>query len=41
MRGVDRQHFIRARLGVGAAAVAVPAALVELLAPTQPAFLPW
>jgi hypothetical protein len=35
--GVKRQHFLRAGLGVGAAAVAGPAALVELLAPAQPA----
>lgn len=40
VRGVDRQHFIRAGLGVGAAAVAGPAALLELLAPTQPARIP-
>ncbi|MGH4016869.1 MAG: XRE family transcriptional regulator [Pseudonocardiaceae bacterium] len=40
VRGVDRQHFIRAGLGVGAAAVAGPAALMELLAPTQPARIP-
>lgn len=37
VRGVDRQHFIRAGLGAGAAAVAAgpAAALVELLVPTQ------
>lgn len=42
--GVQRQHFIRAGLrvsaGVGAAAIAGPAALIELLAPTQPARIP-
>ncbi|MFN2496823.1 MAG: XRE family transcriptional regulator [Pseudonocardiaceae bacterium] len=40
VRGVDRQHFIRAGLGVGAAAVTGPAALLELLTPTQPARIP-
>jgi hypothetical protein len=40
VRGVDRQHFIRAGLGVGAAAVTGSAALLELLAPTQPARVP-
>ena len=38
--GVDRQQFLRASLGAGAAAVAGPAALVELLAPTQPTRIP-
>ncbi|MGH3980970.1 MAG: XRE family transcriptional regulator, partial [Pseudonocardiaceae bacterium] len=38
--GVERQQFLRAGVGVGAAAVAGPAALVELLAPTQPARIP-
>ncbi|MGH4016862.1 MAG: XRE family transcriptional regulator [Pseudonocardiaceae bacterium] len=40
VRGVDRQHFIRVGLGAGAAAVAGPVALMELLAPTQPARIP-
>ncbi|MGH8574537.1 MAG: XRE family transcriptional regulator, partial [Gammaproteobacteria bacterium] len=40
VRGVDRQHFIRAGLGAGAVAVAGPAALMELLAPTQPSRIP-
>ncbi|MGH3995149.1 MAG: XRE family transcriptional regulator, partial [Pseudonocardiaceae bacterium] len=37
---MDRQHFIRAGLGVGATAVVGPAALLELLVPTQPSRLP-
>lgn len=41
VKGVDRQHFVRAGLAVGAAAVATPAAaLVELLTPTEPARVP-
>ncbi|MGH3932729.1 MAG: XRE family transcriptional regulator, partial [Pseudonocardiaceae bacterium] len=40
VRGVDRQHFIRAGLGAGAAAVTGAAGLLELLAPTQPARVP-
>jgi len=40
VRGVDRHQFIRAGLGVGAAAVSGPAALLELLAPTQPPRVP-
>ncbi len=38
--GVERQQFLRVGLGVGAAAVAGPSALVELLAPAQPARIP-
>ncbi|MGH4016287.1 MAG: XRE family transcriptional regulator [Pseudonocardiaceae bacterium] len=38
--GVDRHQFICAGLGVGAATVAGPAALLELLAPAQPARIP-
>ncbi|MGH3821435.1 MAG: XRE family transcriptional regulator [Pseudonocardiaceae bacterium] len=38
--GVERQQFIRAGLGVGAAAMAGPATLLELLAPSQPARIP-
>lgn len=40
VRGVDRQHFVRAGLGAGAAAVTVPAVLLELLTPTQPRRVP-
>ena len=38
--GVERQQFLRVGLGAGAAAVAGPAALVELLAPSQPTRIP-
>jgi hypothetical protein len=38
--GVERQQFLRVGLGVGTAAVAGPAALVELLVPAQPARIP-
>ncbi len=38
--GVDRHQFIRSGLGVGAAAVAGPVALMELLAPAQPRRIP-
>ncbi len=38
--GVDRQQFLRAGLGVGAAAVAGPVALGELLVPTWPTSVP-
>jgi hypothetical protein len=37
---VDRNQFFRLGLGAGAAATAGPAALLELLAPTQPAPIP-
>ena len=40
VRGVDRHQFIRAGLGVGAAAVSGPAALLELLVPTQSVQVP-
>ncbi|MGH3940406.1 MAG: XRE family transcriptional regulator, partial [Pseudonocardiaceae bacterium] len=40
VRGVDRQHFIRAGLGAGATAVTGPAGLLELLVPTQPPRVP-
>lgn len=40
VRGVDRQHFIRGGLGASVAAAAGPAALLELLAPTQPTRVP-
>ena len=36
VRGVHRNQFIRAGLGVSAAVVSGPAALLELLVPTQP-----
>lgn len=37
---VDRQQFIKAALGVSAAAVAGPSGFVELIAPTQPTPVP-
>lgn len=40
VKGVDRQHFIRAGLGAGATAVVGPAALLELLTPTRPGRVP-
>ena len=38
--GVDRQQFLRASLGAGAAAMAGPVAVAELLTPTQPTRIP-
>ncbi len=40
VRGVDRQHFLRAGLGASAGAVIGSAGLLALLVPTQPAQVP-
>ncbi|MGH3916444.1 MAG: XRE family transcriptional regulator [Pseudonocardiaceae bacterium] len=40
VRGVDRQHFLRAGLGAGAGAVIGSAGLLALLVPTQPPKVP-
>jgi hypothetical protein len=40
LKDVDRQQFIRAALGVGAATAAGPAALIRLLLPTQATRIP-